>query len=43
LILIFFFSARLAEAYLILWQKFPGFREFLLKLTNKPVVRRAVE
>ncbi|KAJ7349783.1 hypothetical protein DFH08DRAFT_958744 [Mycena albidolilacea] len=34
---------RLAEAYLILWQKFPGFREFLLKLTNKPIVRRAVE
>ncbi|KAF7359979.1 hypothetical protein MVEN_00724800 [Mycena venus] len=36
-------DAALAEAYLILWQKFPGFREFLLKLTNQPIVRRAVE
>ncbi|KAJ7247383.1 hypothetical protein B0H12DRAFT_1125017 [Mycena haematopus] len=34
---------KLAEGYAILWRKFPGFREFLLKLTNKPVERRAVE
>ncbi|KAF8146801.1 hypothetical protein K438DRAFT_1780543 [Mycena galopus ATCC 62051] len=36
-------DARLAEAYSILWKQFPGFHEFLLKLTNKPVLRRAVE
>ncbi|KAJ7649428.1 hypothetical protein DFH06DRAFT_553829 [Mycena polygramma] len=34
---------RLAQSYKILWQKFPGFHEFLLKLTNRPDERRAVE
>ncbi|KAJ6464942.1 hypothetical protein C8R45DRAFT_1107176 [Mycena sanguinolenta] len=36
-------NERLAEGYEILWHKFPGFREFLLKLTNRPVECRAFE
>ncbi|KAJ7703759.1 hypothetical protein B0H14DRAFT_2647760 [Mycena olivaceomarginata] len=36
-------NERLAKAYLIHWQKFPGFRKFLLKLTNKSILCRAVE
>ncbi|KAJ6562046.1 hypothetical protein B0H19DRAFT_1143419 [Mycena capillaripes] len=34
---------QLAEGYAILWQKFPGFREYLLKLTNHPLERRSIE
>ncbi|KAJ7679630.1 hypothetical protein B0H17DRAFT_1077831 [Mycena rosella] len=34
---------RLAEAWTILWKKFPGFHEYLLSISNKPVERRAIE
>ncbi|KAJ7645361.1 hypothetical protein B0H17DRAFT_1148441 [Mycena rosella] len=36
-------DVKLNEAWGILWRKFPGFHEFLLSLTNQPVVRRAIE
>ncbi|KAJ7179978.1 hypothetical protein C8R43DRAFT_941715 [Mycena crocata] len=36
------FSARLEEAWKILWQKFPGFHAYLLSLSDKPIVLRAI-
>ncbi|KAJ7104786.1 hypothetical protein C8R44DRAFT_807885 [Mycena epipterygia] len=33
---------RLATAWKILWQKFPGFHEYLLSLSTEPVILRAV-
>ncbi|KAJ7458564.1 hypothetical protein FB451DRAFT_1563919 [Mycena latifolia] len=36
------FDPKLDESWKILWKKFPGFHEYLLKLTNQPEIRRGV-
>ncbi|KAJ7149299.1 hypothetical protein C8R43DRAFT_952129 [Mycena crocata] len=35
-------DVRLVEAWTILWKRFPGFHAYLLSLSNKPIVRRAI-
>ncbi|KAJ7176288.1 hypothetical protein C8R43DRAFT_1197913 [Mycena crocata] len=35
-------DVRLIEAWTILWKRFPGFHAYLLSLSNKPIVRRAI-